>query len=273
MTRTTVRDKLASDLARSNSVLALWEGGSAAFGRADEHSDLDLALLYKLSARNEVWWVIDRAFDALGGVDLRWNDPKPFPGGGGKRIFRLKHAASLQVEVNLIPDTTTNLFNQPEIYGQVIILFDRPGRLAVPPPIDEKQRLRVRLALHQSIMRWQINYARFRKELARSRPLDAFFMHYQMTIRPLLMVLNIRYRPYRWDFGLRYFKEELPPEIAKFIEWLLYVEAPEALEERFLAAERLMRATVKELEERGVTPVDPQGYDIVPALSVGGLSR
>jgi hypothetical protein len=268
--RATVREKLASDLARYNSVLALWEGGSAALGWADEYSDMDLAVLYKLSARDEVWRAIDHTLEELGGVDLRWHDPKPFPKGGGKRIFRLKPPSSLLLEINLIPETANDLYNQPERYGQIIILFDRNGRLAAPPPIDERHRLRIRFALHQSIIRWQINYARFRKELARSRPLDAFFMHYQMTIRPLIMVLNMRYRPNRWDFELRYVKEELPPEIAKFMERLQYVPSPEGLEERFLEAEQLMLVTVKELEERGITPLDPRGYDISPALSASG---
>jgi len=267
-TRAVVREKLAAHLAGCESVLALWEGGSTAFDRMDEYSDLDLALLYRIGARDAIWIKIDGALDELGGVDLRWNDPKPFPKGGGKRIFHLKAADPwLQIEITIIPHNAEQLYNQPERHGRIEVMFDRSGRLA-PSPWDETANLgRARVALHQTIMRWHLYCRWFRKELARGRTVDAFLAYYNRTLRPLLMVLNLRYRPSRWDFGLRYFNEEMPQEIVNVIETFCYVPNPAGLEERFSAADRLLRTTVEELAERGISPVDPTGFDIVPEFS------
>ncbi|MEN3370863.1 MAG: hypothetical protein V7609_3006 [Verrucomicrobiota bacterium] len=268
MTRSAIRQQLGARLAKCESILALWEGGSAAFGWADEYSDLDLALLYKLGARDQIWRVINQAFDELGGVALRWNDPKQFPSGGGKRIFRPKGADSwLQVDIGIIPESAKQLYNQPERHGRILIIFDRTGRLTPTAWDEEGNRQRACISLHQNLMRWHIHYGWFRKEVARGRPVDAFVMHYHMTIRPLMMILNLRYRPSRWDFGLRYLKEELPPEVVKVVERLCYVPDPSALEERFCEAEQLLRTTAKELEERGVIPIDPSGFDILPGLT------
>jgi hypothetical protein len=268
MTRAVVREKLASHLAGCESVLALWEGGSTAFGRTDQYSDLDLAVLYRIGARDAVWRKIDEALDELGGVDLRWNDPKPFRKGGGKRIFHLKAADPwLQIEITIIPHEAVQLYNQPERHGRIEVMFDRSGRLASIPQDEATDLDRAGVALHQSIMRWQLYCRWFRKELARGRTVDSFMAYYNRTLKPLLVVLNLRYRPSRWDFGLRYFNEELPREIVSAVETLCYVPNPEGLEERFFAADRLLRTTVEELAERGISPVDPTGFDIRPEFS------
>jgi hypothetical protein len=268
MTRSVVRETIAAHLVGYEPVLALWEGGSAAFDRADAYSDLDLALLYRIGARDVIWKKIDGALDELGGVDLRWIDPKPFAKGGGKRIFHLRTTNPwLHIEITIIPHNAEHLYNQPERHGRIKVIFDRTGRLA-PKPWDETAHLRrARLALHQSIMRWHLYYCWFRKELARGRTVDAFMTYYDRTLKPLLVVLNLRYRPHRWDFGLRYFNDELPQEIVSVVETFCYVPNPAGLEERFSAADRLLRTTVKELAERGLTPIDPTGFDIVPEFS------
>lgn len=271
MTRTILREELATRLARYQMILALWEGGSAAFGRSDKYSDLDLALLYRLGARDEIWRAVDQTFEELGGVDLRWNDPKPFRAGGGKRIFRPRRASDkwLQVEIRIIPDTAKELYIQPERHGKILVIFDRTGRL-VPSKFDEDgNRQRARIALHQVLMKWQLSHGWFRKELARGRNGDAFLTHFYTTLTPLLTVLNMLYRLNTWDLGFRYLKEELPKEIVEAVERLCYISQPADLEERFFEADQLFRATVKELEKRGITPIDLIGFDISPIFRDG----
>ena len=111
-------------------------------------------------------------------------------------------------------------------------------------------------------MRWEHQYGSFRKQLARGRTVDAFMAHFEVNVMSLVTVLNIRYRPSRWQFGLRYLKEELPPEVVKIVEQICYVPSPAGLEERFAQADLLLQDTVKELEEQGTRRIDPFGFDI-----------
>jgi hypothetical protein len=62
--------------------------------------------------------------------------------------------------------------------------------------------------------------------------------------------------------GFRYIKEELPPEVVKIVERLCYLSDPSVMEERFCEADRLLRVTQKELEQRGIVPIDSKGVDI-----------
>ncbi len=274
MTPNIVRDKLEEHLVRCNSVLAMWEAGSTAFGRADDYSDLDLGVLVKEGSNDKVWRVVDEAFDELGGVALRWNEPSPVFSGMDKRIFRPRQARQwFQVDVGLFPETAKELYNQPERHGQIVVIFDPTGRLAPPPWDEELNHKRICEALHQNLMKWQIYYGWFRKELARGRPADAFVMHLYLTVMPLLAVLNMRYRPTRWDFGFRYLKEELPAEVVSIVERLCYLADPNTMEARFSEAERLLRTTLKELKERGIVSTDSKGVDISAPLQDSVSSR
>lgn len=267
MTRSEIRDKLESHLVRCKSVLAMWEAGSTAFGRADDYSDLDIGVLLSAGSNDEVWGVLDQAFAELGGVSLRWSEPNPLFSGMDKRIFQPRQAQRwLQVDIGLFPDSAAELYNQPERHGRIDVIFDRAGRL-VPPSWDEQaNKRRMCEALHQNLMKWQIYHGWFRKELARGRTVDGFMMHLYLTVMPLLTILNMRYRPARWDFGFRYLKEELPLEVVEIVERLCYVLDPSALEERFSEADGLLRKTLKELEEHGVVPIAPEGVDIFAPL-------
>jgi hypothetical protein len=263
MTRKIVRDKLEGHLAQCASVLAMWEAGSTAFGRADDYSDLDIGVISKEGSNQEVWRVVDQAFEELGGVVLRWNEPSALFSGMDKRIFRPRQArAWFQVDIGLFPDSATELYNQPERHGRIVVVFDHTGRLTPPPWHEEGHRRKMGEALHQNLMKWETYYGWFRKELARGRAVDAFVMHLYLTVTPLLTLLNMRHRPNRWDFGFRYIKEELPPEVVKIVERLCYLSDPSVMEERFREADCLLRTTQKELEQRGIVPIDSKGVDI-----------
>ena len=263
MTRINVRDSLEQHLRRCDSVIAMWEAGSTAFGREDEYSDLDIGVLSREGSNPEVWQAVDEAFKELGGVGLRWNEPNPLFAGMDKRVFRPRRANRwLQVDIGMFPEDAGELYNQPERHGRIVVLFDRAGRLE-PPPWDEPvHRQRRCEALHQNIMKWQVYHGQFRKETARGRTVDAFAFYYALTLSPLLAVLGMRYRPNRWDFGFRYLKDEMPAEIVSAVERLCYVPDASLLEQRFSEAEELFKKTVEELAERGIVPVDSTGVDI-----------
>ncbi len=56
---------------------ALWEGGSAAFGRADAWSDLDPYVLAEDGAVEEVMAAVDGALAGLGPIAARRRLPEP----------------------------------------------------------------------------------------------------------------------------------------------------------------------------------------------------
>ena len=97
--------------------------------------------------------------------------------------------------------------------------------------------------------------------------MDAFAAHIGGSVRPLLNVLGMRFRPARWDFGMRYLKEDMPAPIVQTIERLCYVADPSLLEERFSEADRLFQETVDELRQQGIIPLDTKGIDVATSFT------
>jgi len=62
------------------------------------------------------------------------------------------------------------------------------------------------------------------KELNRGNLVEAVGYYHAYTLRPLLNALNMRYRPVRQGFGVRYVYYELPAEVVARLE-PLYVPA------------------------------------------------
>jgi predicted nucleotidyltransferase len=206
--------------------LAAWEAGSAAFGRADEASDLDVCVLCIRGAGTHV---LDRIGEQLAGIV--GGDPidtwdvgrSAF---GVQRFWRPAEGADrswCMVDVSVMEhERERDLWRElllPERHGRALELHDPEGVLArarTEAHFDaDAHRERIRAELSRIAERRRMSRDFPAKELARGRILDGFAMHHSMVTTPLVGLLGMRHRPLRFDFGLRYLHDELPRDIAQ----------------------------------------------------------
>ncbi|MDQ3802402.1 MAG: hypothetical protein M3416_00880 [Acidobacteriota bacterium] len=263
--RQTLRDALVEVLIANPHVLAVWEAGSAAFERLDEYSDLDIGVLAEANSNQQIWEDALGLFERLGGLLLRWHEPNPVFQGLDKNTFRFRRASRwLQLDLGIFTHPAKDLYNQPERHGRHRVLYDPHGMLE-PPAWDKAAQLTaLRKALHHEILRFGMYHDYFRKELFRGRNIDAFRMYTAFCVQPVAAVLGMLYRPTRWDFGLRYLHEDLPPEETARVERLCFLERPEDMEAGMREAVKIFWRTVERLAEKGIAPLDEEGVDIPP---------
>jgi len=264
MRREELRMALHDRLHACDSVLAMWEAGSAAFDRADEHSDLDIGVLARAGSLETVWQEVERALDDVGGFSIRWENPVHIFKGMIQRVYRPKLAPRwLDLDIGIFQDTAEDLYLQPQRHGRATILFDRSqGQRTASVQFDEAaHRQRMREALHQEIMRWNLYRDFVAKEIARGRTIDAFGFYVAFAVRPVISVLGMLHRPDRFDYGFRYVKEDLPADIVRRIERLCYVASPADLLGRVKAADALIAQTIEKLKKTGIEPLDSKGVD------------
>ena len=72
MTRTDIIEAVRARTEPEPWVLALYEAGSAAFGREDAWSDVDLALAVEDGRVDDGFAAIEGALEALAGIEARW---------------------------------------------------------------------------------------------------------------------------------------------------------------------------------------------------------
>ncbi len=224
--RDTILKALQQGLEPLDYVLAMWEGGAAAFDRVDEWSDIDIQFVVEDGRADEAFVVIEQALEALSPIDLKLHTPSlPWPG-VFQWFYRLQDGGPyLLVDTAVIERSAPEKLLQPEIHGKAVFYFDKAGIEASVPAWDTQawqERLEERLQA------MQVNFEMFQshtlKELNRGHWLEAFGFYQAYTLRPLVEALRIRYAPTRYNFHTRYVYDEFPPQVVQRLERLYFVK-------------------------------------------------
>jgi len=224
LTREHLLDVLHQHIASLPGIIALWEGGSTAFGRTDQWSDIDLAIALEDDAVEATIASVDALLETLGTVELRWRVPDPTWHGSSQVFYRLTETdPHLLLDIGFIHRSAPQRFLERELHGEPVVLFDRENFTA-PPPFDEEAH-RAGIERRRAEMRKTIPlFSLFvEKELRRGRLIDALAFYHGSTLRPLAELLRMKYEPHHSTFGLRYLHDELPPEVANRLQKLAYV--------------------------------------------------
>jgi len=260
-----VRTELVTSLRTNDQALAAWEGGSAANGTSDSYSDFDLVIIGKDSV-NAVFELIEVALNRVSRISHRYVEPKCFWPGCYQRVYFLEGAPKhFFVDVAVFLETSHEVlseFMQPERHGSPVIYFDKLDM--VKPRSSDPAALKSQHL--QRLQEIEAAYPIFKlevlKELDRKHPIDAFGFYFGTVVRPLVELMGIIHRPFRYDFGFRYLHKTFPEVDQKIIERLLYVKDAESLRDRMMEADHLLyevsRRVRQKLEQKRDEP-QPRG--------------
>jgi hypothetical protein len=239
-------------------VRCVWVGGSAATGGYDEWSDLDVVALCTPGSSHpayERWLGRARAdFDVR---DL-WEPPVTTWPDGRQGFLNLQDRPGLLDEptrlIDLVFLDLADLHSHVDVrrHGSVIVLHD-PESLVVLEPEDTASAMAE--AIDQVRQRrvtgeWLVNRA-----LARGQVAEAVDLYLRFPLAGVVRLLRAEHCPWRHDFGLRYLREDLPPEVANRVEKLVPGASSATLEELSLRC----FAWLDELLERTADPAEPRG--------------
>lgn len=252
-------DLLDTALSAHPDVLAVWEGGSVATGRADEHSDIDLVVLAREGTTGDVLAALEVAVEGLGPRTGAYSVPEPAWHGGSQRFWQFERLGPYaMLDVVVLEPTAPDRFLAPERHGRAVVRFDRGDHAAVPPFDAAAHARAMRRAFDDAVARFDVFQSLVEKEILRGRALDALGFYHALTLRPIVQLVGMRDRPLTWDFGTRYLHDELPPDTAERLRDLHFVRDVDEL------AQKHQRA-VAWFHELAETP--PPDADAVAALS------
>lgn len=255
MNRLVSRADLINGLARTlrgHAVIrAAWLGGSDAFGRADERSDLDLCIAVDDASVEEAIRAVEAALTSISPIAHRYRLPQPTWHGHEQVFYRLRDAEpTAAVDLVVFAASRPNQFRERERHGSPVILFD-PDGLATSIPLDRAAHdAKVRARLDALRASFPIFEPFVPKELERGRTIDALAFYHSLTLRPLIELLRIVHCPDRFDYGLRYLQIDLPEQVYRRLEPLAFVGRPEDLRARHEAAGKWFRQTLMELDQQ-----------------------
>lgn len=225
--RQRIIERLRESLEPRPEVLALWQGGSAAFGRDDAMSDIDLQLMVKDGFVEQARGLLEETLRRLAPIEASYVLPQPTWHGYWQGFYRLQGAGPyLLVDAVILKESDKSLLSEPEIHGQAVVYFDRTGRVGRELADRDKIGEYIRLRLDRARASAEIFHRFVDKELGRGRQLDALVLYQTLVLGPLVETLRIMRDPYRYNFGPRYLDFCLPAEEIQELRSLSFVGSP-----------------------------------------------
>ncbi len=205
-------------------VEAFWEGGSAAFGRVDAYSDVDLYAVVADDKTADAFEVIEAALRQLSPIRTKYEPAWPPESGTAQAFYRLERASEyLLVDLAVFKRSAADKYLEPELHGEAVFAFNKGGAVAVPALdrdafvaklLERRDRLRLRVGLFGAFVS---------KEVLRRNALGAVEAYQKILLDSLVQVLWMRYHPAHYAFGVRYAAYEWPADVVARLERLAYV--------------------------------------------------
>jgi hypothetical protein len=228
-------------------VLAAWEGGSAAFGAVDSYSDIDLNVLVDDDVSFDLLYAAaEVSLGAVSPITVSHSVP---PG----RYYKLRDGGEfLLVDLCFFRAGAADHALEVERHGQVRPLFDK-GDWLHPRPVDEDALAAKRDKRLRELQTWFIVSQSFvRKAVLRGQDVEALACFWGYTLKPLAELLRMRYCPVRWDFGMRYLDRDLPPDAYTQLRDLVFVRDLGGIEKQLPKASAWGAALLRELSLRTI---------------------
>jgi hypothetical protein len=230
----------------------LWEGGSTAFARNDQWSDVDLQCEVDDDRVADTFAAVEAALAAVAETSLCFKVPEPAWHGHSQRFYRFANAEPwLMLDLCVMKRGAAHKFNEPDIHGANPVLFDRSGLFAQHVVRTDRAALEARLRDRLEMLR--ARFAMFQilveKETWRGQAIDALHFYNGLTLAPLVELLRIKHDPLRHNWGNRYLHRTLPPTDATRLQRLMFVASPAEISAKRSEAEEWFTALVNELTQ------------------------
>lgn len=227
--RRRVIDALVAPLRALDAVEAVWEGGSAATGRLDAFSDVDLCIVAPADHTDAVFDAVERALATVAPIEHAWRVEPPAFRDMAQRFYLLAGAPPFfAVDCSVLAPAGVAQFLERERHGEPLVYLDRGGRVRAVPLDRDAHEAKRRARLAQIGQAAPVYALLARKELARERALEALGF-YQALLRALVELFGMAHRPERFDFGLRYVHGDFPPEVQRRLAHFAFVPDAQSL--------------------------------------------
>ncbi|MBC8384793.1 MAG: nucleotidyltransferase domain-containing protein [Candidatus Cloacimonetes bacterium] len=248
--REKIKEELKQLFQSHDSILAVWEGGSAATGFLDEYSDLDIGMIAEDKAIETVFEQIEELLEKNYGIQHVFKVPDKMWHEHAHRFYIIDNSTPLfYVDILIEKESATgNRFLESDRHGIAQTWFDRKNLIDQTPTPDDVIQKKGKFFFQYMRDYLPIQIMEIKKNLARNNKIDAL-RTYQQLFGQMAYLLNLKYRKNKYDFGLRYAERAYPKKIVSFLEEMMFVKDIDEIKEKLPEVEKMFEELVKELKE------------------------
>jgi predicted nucleotidyltransferase len=242
-----IRAELKQLLELEPKVITAWEGGALATGYFDEYSDLDLALITQDNAIESSFAIVENYLEANYGIKHKFRIPEPNWHGHSQCFYIIDNCPeTFYVDFLIEKESAGNRFLESDRHGNAVVWFDKKNYIDGTPTPDEVTRAKCQKQLKMITTYMPFTFIDVQKQIYRGNKIDAFSIYYSLVNR-LVALYNIKYRPAKHDFGIRYLHRDFPVEIQEMIEKYLFNKSLEDVQSNLLEIKDIYHQLVSEL--------------------------
>ncbi len=247
-TKEQIVERLNGLLYRNKDVVAVWEGGSVATGYDDEYSDLDLSIICEDDAVETIFPILDEYLENDLGIIRKLRVPEPTWHGFAQCFYQVKNVPEFfYLDIVVIKKSSPAKMTESDSHGTALVWFEKEKILDNAPTPEEEILKRGRHFFNLAAQPDFLHIIEIKKNIARRNFVETYPMYYQFIVRQLGTMLNLKYRPCKVDFGLRYCSRDYPAEQVELIESCFQVGTIDELATKFTEIERIYQELKTEL--------------------------
>ncbi|MDA3885512.1 MAG: nucleotidyltransferase domain-containing protein [Candidatus Delongbacteria bacterium] len=209
-------------LYNEKNVIAAWEGGSAATGFYDEYSDLDLAIVCEDDAVEDIFKLIESHIEKNYGIINKFRIPEPAWHGFSQCFYKIDNVPKLYyLDIAVIKRSVEDKFTAKDRHGNAVVWFEKEKMIDPTPTTEEEVKAKGKKFYKMVTGADWLSITELKKQLSRGYYAESISQYNQLVMRNLGVMLNLKYRPCKVDFGTRYYYRDLPKEVFAKFERLL----------------------------------------------------
>ncbi len=215
-----ISEEIKQVLLQSDTVFAAWEGGSAATGFEDSYSDLDLAVLSGTDHVEDVFVLISHFLEKQYGILHSIRMPEPAWHGMSQCFYFINGAPDFfYIDLAVMKEDVKDPLLEKERHGHAKVWFDKKN-FVVPVTIDmTKYQQKMRDLYKHTVAFFPLLFVEFKKNATRGSIVETWKL-YNNILGQFIAVMNLKYRPAKFDFQSRYIERDYPADEAMLIQSL-----------------------------------------------------
>jgi len=229
-------------------ITAAWEGGSKATGFLDQYSDLDMYIVTKDEDTEEVLNEIVEFIEEKFGIERKFRMPEPNPYGFSQVFAKtMKTPELFYIDFVVMGESVEDKFIETDRHG-VSDLWVSQFKLSTTKRNQNVTNDLCKKIYDTTVSRDFLLILELEKQIKRNLFSEAFPNYLSFISRCLVSLMNIKYRPEKADFGMRYIYRDFPEKEFKLIEDAMRVGTIEELKATFAVLLEKYHQLVEELK-------------------------
>lgn len=247
MHREDILKEILKELRSYPQVNIIAEGGAKAFNRYDELSDIDLMVDAEDGTVGETVKMFENFLDKLAGISSVYSVAEQKE--KQHKFYKLKDTDKFSIiDLFIIERSNPAKEMEKHIHGDLVIHYDKYDFMKDQTYDKESFQKKINEFEKKSKSVFEFFLYQTEKEILRGHYIDALAYYFDLTLKPLIRSLRVKYNPVHYNFELRYLYDEFPKNIVKEIELLLSITDIDDLKRKLKLAEEIYKREIRTIK-------------------------